>query len=94
MKYLPTLDRIRNWVENKFVRFARHVSSGLFRVSLMNNNARITLHLDCLRGINAHHQCETVFKAFARALRSALEVDPRMAGVMPVSAMSAAMFDP
>jgi len=47
------------------------------------NHAGVTLHIDNLRGVNAHHQCETVFKAFARALRSALERDPRMAGVIP-----------
>jgi imidazoleglycerol-phosphate dehydratase len=47
------------------------------------NHAGVTLHVDNLRGVNAHHQCETVFKAFARALRGALERDPRMAGVIP-----------
>ena len=47
------------------------------------NHAGITVHIDNLRGENAHHQCETVFKAFARALRGALERDPRMAGVIP-----------
>ncbi|MDE2400137.1 MAG: imidazoleglycerol-phosphate dehydratase HisB [Burkholderiales bacterium] len=47
------------------------------------NHAQVTLHIDNLRGTNAHHQCETVFKAFARALRMALERDPRMAGVIP-----------
>jgi imidazoleglycerol-phosphate dehydratase len=47
------------------------------------NHARVTLHVDNLRGDNAHHQCETVFKAFARALRMALEVDPRAAGIVP-----------
>lgn len=47
------------------------------------NHALVTLHIDNLRGENAHHQCETVFKAFARALRMALELDPRMAGVIP-----------
>lgn len=47
------------------------------------NHAKVTLHIDCLRGDNAHHQIETVFKAFGRALRMALELDPRMAGVMP-----------
>ncbi len=45
------------------------------------NHALITLHIDNLRGLNAHHQCETVFKAFARALRAAAELDPRAAGV-------------
>ena len=47
------------------------------------NHAFVTLHIDNLRGENAHHQAETVFKAFARALRMALELDPRMAGVIP-----------
>jgi len=47
------------------------------------NHAFVTLHIDNLKGENAHHQCETVFKAFARALRSALEMDPRTAGTIP-----------
>jgi imidazoleglycerol-phosphate dehydratase len=47
------------------------------------NHAFVTLHIDNLRGENAHHQCETVFKAFARALRFALEIDPRAAGAIP-----------
>lgn len=47
------------------------------------NHAFVTLHVDNLRGENAHHQCETVFKAFARALRAALEFDPRSAGTIP-----------
>jgi len=47
------------------------------------NHALVTLHIDNLRGTNAHHQCETVFKAFARAMRGALELDPRSAGVIP-----------
>ncbi|HCT40725.1 MAG: imidazoleglycerol-phosphate dehydratase HisB [Moraxellaceae bacterium] len=47
------------------------------------NHAGMTLHIDNLRGRNAHHQIETVFKAFARALRGAVELDPRMQGVMP-----------
>ncbi len=47
------------------------------------NHARITLHIDNLRGHNAHHIAETVFKAFGRALRMALEHDPRMTGIMP-----------
>lgn len=42
------------------------------------NHAQVTLHLDNLRGDNAHHQCETLFKAFARALRMAVEFDPRL----------------
>ena len=47
------------------------------------NHAQATVHIDNLRGDNAHHQCETVFKAFARALRMAVEPDPRAAGVIP-----------
>jgi imidazoleglycerol-phosphate dehydratase len=47
------------------------------------NHAQVTLHIDNLRGDNAHHQCETMFKAFARALRMALEPDPRSAGSVP-----------
>ena len=47
------------------------------------NHAFVTLHIDNLRGENAHHQCETVFTAFARALRMALELDPRAAGTIP-----------
>ena len=47
------------------------------------NHAGVTLHIDNLEGQNAHHQCETIFKAFARALRMALEVDPRSVGVIP-----------
>ena len=47
------------------------------------NHALVTLHIDNLKGDNAHHQCETIFKAFARALRMALEIDPRAAGVIP-----------
>ena len=47
------------------------------------NHALATIHIDNLRGDNAHHQCETVFKAFARALREAVETDPRAAGTIP-----------
>ncbi len=47
------------------------------------NHAPATLHLDCLRGRNAHHIAETLFKAFGRALRLAVEFDPRMLGVVP-----------
>ncbi len=47
------------------------------------NHALATVHLDNLRGDNAHHQCETLFKAFARALRAAIEPDPRSAGTVP-----------
>ena len=65
-------------------------SIGEFDVDLINeffqgfvNHALVTLHIDNLAGDNAHHQAETIFKAFGRALRTALELDPRMAGVMP-----------
>lgn len=47
------------------------------------NHARVTLHIDNLKGFNAHHQAETIFKAFGRALRMAVAPDPRMAGQMP-----------
>lgn len=47
------------------------------------NHAQVTLHIDCLRGSNAHHQIETVFKAFGRALRMAAELDPRLGDAMP-----------
>lgn len=65
-------------------------SIGAFDVDLINeffqgfvNHALVTLHIDNLAGDNAHHQAETIFKAFGRALRMALELDPRMVGVMP-----------
>ena len=47
------------------------------------NHAQVTLHIDNLKGVNAHHIAETIFKAFGRATRNALEFDPRMQGVMP-----------
>jgi imidazoleglycerol-phosphate dehydratase len=47
------------------------------------NHAQVTMHIDNLRGDNAHHQCETMFKAFARALRMAAEPDPRALGTVP-----------
>ncbi|HEX7156440.1 MAG TPA: imidazoleglycerol-phosphate dehydratase HisB [Burkholderiaceae bacterium] len=71
------------------VKFARALI-GDFDVDLVHeffqgfaNHAQATVHVDNLRGDNAHHQCETVFKAFARALRAALETDPRSAGAVP-----------
>jgi len=71
------------------VPFARSTIGG-FDVELAHeffqgfvNHAQVTVHVDNLRGDNAHHQCETVFKAFARALREALELDPRAAGAVP-----------
>jgi len=47
------------------------------------NHAHFTVHIDCLRGRNSHHIAETIFKAFGRSLRMAVEPDPRMAGVLP-----------
>lgn len=47
------------------------------------NHCNATLHIDCLRGHNSHHQAETIFKAFGRAIRMALEMDERMAGQLP-----------
>jgi imidazoleglycerol-phosphate dehydratase len=63
---------------------------GEFDVDLMHeffqgfvNHGQVTLHIDNLRGDNAHHQCETIFKAFGRALRMATEADPRSSGIVP-----------
>jgi imidazoleglycerol-phosphate dehydratase len=68
----------------------RRAMIGTFDVDLAHeffqgfvNHALVTLHVDNLRGDNAHHQCETVFKAFARALRMAIEADPRLEGRIP-----------
>lgn len=65
-------------------------SIGEFEVDLVReffqgfvNHALVTLHIDNLAGDNAHHQAETVFKAFGRAMRMALELDPRMADMLP-----------
>jgi imidazoleglycerol-phosphate dehydratase len=69
------------------IEFAR-ARIGEFDVDLVHelfqgfvNHAQVTLHIDNLRGTNAHHQAETAFKAFGRALRMAVEIDPRTAGV-------------
>jgi len=71
------------------VKFTRALI-GEFDVDLMHeffqgfaNHAQVTMHIDNLRGDNAHHQCETIFKAFGRALRMACEPDERIAGVVP-----------
>jgi len=71
------------------VKYARSLI-GEFDVDLVHeffqgfaNHAQVTLHIDNLRGANAHHQCETIFKAFARALRMALARDPRAQGAIP-----------
>jgi len=47
------------------------------------NHAGVSLHIDNLKGSNAHHVAETIFKAFGRAIRMAITADPRMAGIMP-----------
>ncbi len=47
------------------------------------NHANVSLHIDCIRGRNAHHIAETIFKAFGRALRMAMEIDDRMQGILP-----------
>lgn len=72
-----------------FVEFTR-ARIGDFDVDLIHeffqgfvNHALVTLHIDNLRGVNAHHQAETIFKAFGRALRMASTPDSRMAGIMP-----------
>lgn len=67
----------RAWIGEFDVDLAREFFQGFV------NHAQVTLHVDNLRGENAHHQCETVFKAFARALRAALERDPRAPQVVP-----------
>ena len=71
------------------VAFAR-ARVGEFDVDLVHeffqgfvNHAQATLHIDNLRGANAHHQAETIYKAFGRALRMAVELDPRLEGVVP-----------
>ena len=71
------------------VKFARSLN-GEFDVDLVHeffhgfvNHAQVTLHIDNLRGDNAHHQCETIFKAFARALRMAVARDARAQGAIP-----------
>ena len=74
------------WMDIPFTR----ARIGTFDVDLFEeffrgfvNHAMVTLHIDNLRGSNSHHQIETVFKAFGRALRDALEADERMAGATP-----------
>jgi imidazoleglycerol-phosphate dehydratase len=71
------------------IRFVRGLI-GEFDVDLIHeffqgfvNHAQVTLHVDNLKGKNAHHQAETAFKAFGRALRMAVELDPRMQGILP-----------
>jgi imidazoleglycerol-phosphate dehydratase len=73
------------------VKFAR-ARIGEFDVDLVHeffqgfvNHAQVTLHIDNLKGGNAHHQAETAFKAFARALRMAVESDARIVGTLPTT---------
>jgi imidazoleglycerol-phosphate dehydratase len=70
-------DFTRGWVGDFDVDLTREFFQGLV------NHAQMTLHIDNLCGVNAHHQVETIFKAFGRALRIAATHDPRMVGVMP-----------
>lgn len=74
-----------------FCEFAQP-SAGNFEMTLVHeffqglvNHALLTVHIDTLRGANAHHQCETMFKAFARALRMAISADPRLGSIVPSS---------
>jgi imidazoleglycerol-phosphate dehydratase len=71
------LEFTRAWIGEFDVDLVREFFQGFV------NHAQVTLHIDNLRGDNAHHQCETVFKAFGRALRMAAETDPRAAGTIP-----------
>lgn len=66
-------DRIGDFDVDLFLEFFRGFA----------NHAKVTLHIDSLKGVNAHHVAETIFKAFGRALRMALERDARMSGIMP-----------
>lgn len=66
-------DRIGNFDVDLFSEFFRGFA----------NHAKVTLHIDSLKGVNAHHVAETIFKAFGRALRMALEQDERMQGILP-----------
>jgi imidazoleglycerol-phosphate dehydratase len=71
------VDYVRDRIANFDVDLLREFFQGFI------NHAQVTLHVDSLRGENAHHQAETIFKAFGRALRMALAPDPRMAGQIP-----------
>ena len=71
------VDFVRAMIGRFDVDLAREYFQGLV------NHAQITVHVDNLRGDNAHHQCETIFKAFGRALRMAAEIDPRAAQSVP-----------
>jgi imidazoleglycerol-phosphate dehydratase len=71
------VDFVRSMIGQFDVDLAREFFQGLV------NHSQITVHVDNLRGDNAHHQCETIFKAFGRALRMAAEIDPRAAQSVP-----------
>ena len=73
-------------MDSKTLEGMLHAGVNVFRVNFSHgfaNHAKVTLHIDALRGRNAHHIIETIYKAFGRALRMAVEPDPRMAGAMP-----------
>lgn len=77
----PTLIFKADFVRSHVGNFDVDLTSEFFHGFV--NHSLVTLHIDNLRGANAHHQVETIFKAFGRALRVAVSQDPRMSGVMP-----------
>lgn len=77
----PSLEMDVNFVRQSINGFDLQLAREFFQGFV--NHAAVTLHIDNLRGANAHHQIETIFKAFGRALRMAAEPDSRMAGVTP-----------
>ncbi|HEY3537228.1 MAG: imidazoleglycerol-phosphate dehydratase HisB [Trinickia sp.] len=77
----PLLDMHVPFTRARIGTFDVDLASEFFRGFV--NHAKVTLHIDNLRGVNAHHQMETVFKAFGRALRMAVELDERAAGQIP-----------
>ena len=77
----PTLIFNADFVRSHVGNFDVDLTSEFFHGFV--NHSLVTLHIDNLRGANAHHQVETIFKAFGRALRVAVSQDPRMSGVMP-----------
>ncbi|WP_332878099.1 imidazoleglycerol-phosphate dehydratase HisB [Massilia sp. S19_KUP03_FR1] len=77
----PGLEMHIPWTRAMIGQFDVDLAGEFFRGFV--NHALVTLHIDNLRGVNAHHQCETVFKAFGRALRMASELDERAAGTIP-----------
>ena len=77
----PGLEMHIPWTRAMIGNFDVDLTGEFFRGFV--NHAGVTLHIDNLRGTNAHHQCETVFKAFGRALRMATTLDERAAGIIP-----------